>query len=78
MRNLYCGYATALGVKIAHPDLPVVSIAGDGGLLFTIEEMASAVQYGIGLKTIVFNSDSFSNVQRQQREWFGAPVMATC
>jgi acetolactate synthase-1/2/3 large subunit len=65
------GYATALGVKVANPDRAVVSISGDGGFLFNVQELATAVQYGIGLKTIVFNSNSFANVQRQQREWFG-------
>ena len=71
------GYATALGVKVAHPDEPVVSIAGDGGLMFTIQELATAVQYSIGLKTIVFNSNSFTNVQRQQREWFGDRIIGS-
>jgi acetolactate synthase I/II/III large subunit len=65
------GYATALGVKVAHPQRAVVSIAGDGGFLFNVQELATAAQYGIGLKTIVFNSNNFGNVQRQQREWFG-------
>ena len=64
------GYATALGVKIANPNVPVISIAGDGGFLFNVQELATAVQYQIALKTIVSNSNSFANVQRQQREWF--------
>ena len=58
-------------MKVAHPERPVVSIAGDGGFLFNVQELATAVQYQIGLKTIVFNNNSFGNVQRQQREWFG-------
>lgn len=65
------GYATALGVKVANPERAVVSISGDGGFMFNVQELATAVQYNIGLKTIVFNSNSFTNVQRQQREWFG-------
>jgi acetolactate synthase-1/2/3 large subunit len=65
------GYATALGVKVANPDRAVVSIAGDGGFLFNVQELATAVQHNIGLKTIVFNSNSYCNVERQQREWFG-------
>jgi acetolactate synthase-1/2/3 large subunit len=65
------GYATALGVKVAHPDRPVVNIAGDGGFLFTSNEMATAVQYGIALVTVLFNNNRFLNVQRQQNEWFG-------
>ena len=31
------GYATALGVKVANPDKPVVNIAGDGGFMFTVQ-----------------------------------------
>ncbi len=71
------GYATALGVKVAHPDRAVVSIAGDGGFLFNVQELATAVQYQVGLKTIVFNSNSFGNVQRQQREWFGSRLIGS-
>lgn len=65
------GYATALGVKVAHPDRAVVNIAGDGGFMFTANEMATAAQYSIPLVTVLFNNDKFHNVQRQQDEWFG-------
>ena len=71
------GYATALGVKVAHPDRPVVSISGDGGFMFNLAELATAVQYDIGLKTVVFNSGSYTNVKRQQREWFGNRLIAS-
>lgn len=71
------GYATALGVKVAHPDRPVVSISGDGGFMFNLSEIATAVQYGIDLKTVVFNSGSYTNVKRQQREWFGNRLIAS-
>jgi len=71
------GYATALGVKVAHPDRPVVSISGDGGFMFNLSEIATAVQYGIDLKTIVFNSGSYANVKRQQREWFDNRLIAS-
>ncbi len=37
------GYPTALGVKAAHPSKPVVSIAGDGGFMFGVQELATAV-----------------------------------
>ncbi len=65
------GYATALGVKVAHPDKAVVNIAGDGGFMFTSNEMATAAQYGIALVTVLFNNNKFQNVQRQQNDWFG-------
>jgi acetolactate synthase-1/2/3 large subunit len=71
------GYATALGVKVAHPDRAVVNIAGDGGFLFTSNEMATAAQYGIALVTVLFNNGKFQNVQRQQREWFGGRLIGS-
>ena len=60
------GYPTAIGVKAAMPGRAVVSIIGDGGFLFGVAELASAVQYGIGVVTIVFNNSSYGNVRRDQ------------
>lgn len=64
------GYATALGVKAAHPDKPVVALAGDGGFMFNVQELATAAQYDIGLTVIVFNNGRFGNVRRHQEEWY--------
>ena len=71
------GYATALGVQAAHPGKKVVSISGDGGFLFNMQELATAVQYGLGVVVIVFNDNKFGNVQRQQKEWFGGRIIAS-
>ena len=71
------GYATALGVKAANPGRPVVSISGDGGFLYTSNEMAAAVQYGINLVAVLFNNNKFQNVQRQQKEWFEGRVIGS-
>lgn len=64
------GYATALGVAAAHPDKAVVQVSGDGGFMFTMQELSTAVHYQLNLVTIIFNDNTFSNVQRQQDEWF--------
>ncbi|HNS87360.1 MAG TPA: thiamine pyrophosphate-dependent enzyme, partial [Parvularculaceae bacterium] len=64
------GYATALGVKVANPDKAVVAIAGDGGFMFQVQELATAAQYGINLPVIVFNNGKFGNVRRHQEEWY--------
>ena len=64
------GLATALGVAAAHPDKPVVAISGDGGYLFNIQELATAVKYQLNVVSIVFNDRTYTNVQRQQDEWF--------
>jgi len=64
--NLGHGFQTGLGVKIGNPDKAVVSLAGDGGIMYGIQELASAVQHQIGLVTIIFNNNAYGNVRRDQ------------
>jgi acetolactate synthase-1/2/3 large subunit len=71
------GFPTALGVKIARPNTPVVAISGDGGFMFNVQELATAVQQGIGLVTVIFKDGAFGNVQRMQKEDHGGKVIAT-
>jgi acetolactate synthase-1/2/3 large subunit len=71
------GFATALGVAAAHPDKAVVQVSGDGGFMFTVQELATAVHYGLNLVTVVFNDNAFANVQRQQDEWFDGRRIAS-
>ena len=47
--NLGWGYATALGAQHARPDVPVLSISGDGGFLYTGNELATAIRHRIPL-----------------------------
>lgn len=65
------GLATALGVKVAKPDAPVVAISGDGGFMFNVQELATAVQHRIPIVVILMNDGAFGNVQRTQTEDFG-------
>ena len=71
------GFATALGVKVAQPDKPVVLVSGDGGFMFTVQELATAVQHKIGLVTLVFNDGAFGNVRRMQKENYGGRFIAS-
>jgi acetolactate synthase-1/2/3 large subunit len=75
--TLGSGFATALGVKDACPNVPVVSIAGDGGFMYTVQELATAVQHHIPLVTIVFNDNAYGNVRRMQVEKYGNRVIAS-
>ncbi|MCC6472548.1 MAG: thiamine pyrophosphate-binding protein [Burkholderiales bacterium] len=68
--SLGYGYATSLGVKVAHPERPVVAICGDGGFMFTMPELATAMQHGINAIAIVFNDGGYGNVRRTQRLQF--------
>ncbi|MEZ4835137.1 MAG: thiamine pyrophosphate-dependent enzyme [Caldilineaceae bacterium] len=71
------GVATALGVKVANPDRPVLAVSGDGGFLFTATELATAVQHNIATVTVVFNDGAYGNVRRMQQQQYGNRVIAT-
>lgn len=71
------GFATALGVQVANPDKNVVAICGDGGFMFTMPELATAVQHGINLVTIVFTDGAYGNVKRMQKENYGGKFIAS-
>lgn len=71
------GYATALGVVAGNRDKKVIQISGDGGIMFNVQELATAVQYQLPLVTIIFNDNRFTNVQRQQKEWFSGRVICS-
>ncbi|HET9716648.1 MAG TPA: thiamine pyrophosphate-dependent enzyme [Pseudolabrys sp.] len=74
--NLGWGFATALGAQYARPDVPVISINGDGGFLYTGNELATAVRHRIPLVAVVFADGAFGNVQRIQKEQFGNRLVA--
>jgi acetolactate synthase-1/2/3 large subunit len=74
--NLGWGYGTALGVKAALPDTPVLATAGDGGLLYQIGELATAAQHGLAVVVVVFDNGLYGNVKLIQRESFGSRFIA--
>ncbi|WP_319826529.1 thiamine pyrophosphate-dependent enzyme [Thalassovita sp.] len=65
--NLGFGFNTALGVKVANPDKAVISVSGDGGFMFGVQELATAVQHGINVVAVVFNNSAYGNVRRDQQ-----------
>lgn len=75
--NLGFGFNTALGVKVAHPDKAVVSISGDGGFMFGVQELATAKQFGIAVVAVVFNNSSYGNVRRDQETVYGNRLMGS-
>ena len=72
--NLGHGFQTAVGVKVANPDVPVVSITGDGGFMFGVQELATVAQYNIGLITLIFNNNAFGNVRRDQNNFYDGHI----
>ncbi len=68
------GFPTALGVQAANPGRAVVSVCGDGGFMFGVQELATAAAYRLPLVTVVFNNGSYANVRRDQQTGFGGRV----
>ena len=75
--TLGAGFATALGVKVAEPERPVLSVNGDGGFMYNVQELATAALHGIDVVTVVFDDGAFGNVKRMQEEQYGGRVIGS-
>ena len=75
--NLGAALPLALGAKLACPRRAVVALCGDGGLLYHVQELVTAVQYGINVVVVVCNDNAYGNVLRAQQEEFGGRVVGT-
>jgi acetolactate synthase-1/2/3 large subunit len=62
------GLPAALGARLALPDTPVVSLIGDGGLQFTIGELATAVELELTLPILVWNNQGYGEIKRYMVE----------
>lgn len=58
------GLPAALGAKLAEPTRPVISLMGDGGIQFTLPELASAVEAGIGIVVLLWNNSGYGEIKR--------------
>lgn len=58
------GYAlpAAIGAQIAKPDVQVVAMIGDGGVLFTLGELAVAVEYSIPIKVLLWDNSGYQEI----------------
>lgn len=71
------GFATALGVKAVDPQRPVISITGDGGFAWTMQELSTAKRDQLGVVTVIFNDGHFGNVRRIQKNNYGGRYFAS-
>jgi acetolactate synthase-1/2/3 large subunit len=73
------GYSVpaAVAAKIAEPKRTVVAIAGDGEFLMNGQEIATAVQYGAAIVTLVVNNGMYGTIRMHQEREFPARVSGT-
>lgn len=75
--NLGWGFGTALGAKAAMPDRKVLAIAGDGGFMYQVGELATAARHNLAVVVVVFDNGAFGNVKRIQQERYGNRLIAS-
>ncbi|MBW5480388.1 acetolactate synthase [Streptomyces bambusae] len=70
------GYAlpAAVGAATARPDRQVVALSGDGGLQFTVQELATAAQLDRPLPVVVFDNGGYGEIRNQMEARGAAPV----
>jgi len=69
------GVPTALGAQAARPDRRVICLCGDGGFLFHGQELATAVQHGLNVVTVVVNDRAFGSIRRLQERRYGGRII---
>ena len=53
----------AIGGQLAAPKCPVVALMGDGGFLFTMQELGTAVEQQLPLAIVLWNNDSLAQIR---------------
>ena len=75
--NLGFSFPTALGAKIAAGDRAVVALCGDGGFMYSPQELATAKQHGINLVVVVFDNGAFGASRWDQEHRYGDREIGT-
>jgi acetolactate synthase-1/2/3 large subunit len=70
------GFPTAMGAQTGLPGKRVVSVNGDGGFFYNVQELSTLAQQNIPLTAIVFNDNAYGNVKRIQQTRFGGRELA--
>ncbi|WP_122689099.1 5-guanidino-2-oxopentanoate decarboxylase [Pseudomonas viridiflava] len=58
------GLPAAIGAKLADPTVPVISLMGDGGIQFTLPELASAVEARVGIIVLLWDNQGYGEIKR--------------
>ncbi|RAX49490.1 acetolactate synthase [Arthrobacter sp. AQ5-05] len=67
------GLPAGIGAKVANPDAPVLVLQGDGGIMFTIAELATAAELGIALPIVVVDNGGYGEIHNEMVDR-GSPV----
>ena len=71
------GLPAAIAAKLADPTRTVINFAGDGCFMMTGQELATCVQYGLGVVTIVVNNGMYGTIRAHQERQYPDRVSGT-
>ena len=71
------GFPAGLGAKVGLPHKQVVVITGDGGFQYNIQELGTALQYGINPVVLVFNDNAWGVLKGVQKDTFDGRYIGT-
>ena len=72
------GLPAAVGAALGRPDLPIVSISGDGGFQMNEQELATAVCLELPITICILNNSYLGNVRQWQEMFYGGRYSCTC
>ncbi len=61
------GLPASIGVQVAHPESLVVNVAGEASFLMNMQEMGTAIQYGLPVKQFILNNERLGMVRQWQQ-----------
>ena len=64
-------FPAALGARLAEPFRQIVAVVGDGDFMMTMQEMATAMQYGIDIVVVVLNNQGWYSIRDLQKDAYG-------
>lgn len=72
------GFPAAIGAQVAFPGATVIDIAGDGSIQMNIQELATAVCYGLPVKIVILNNGFLGMVRQWQELFYAKNYCSTC
>ncbi|MDH4226169.1 MAG: biosynthetic-type acetolactate synthase large subunit [Deltaproteobacteria bacterium] len=72
------GFPAAIGAQVAYPKKTVIDIAGDGSIQMNIQELATAVEYGLPVKVAILNNHFLGMVRQWQEFFYDKRYSHTC
>ena len=68
--SLGVGIPGAMGIKLAAPEQTVIGFTGDGGSMYTIQALQTAVRYNIGAKFVIINNGDYRLLKNNMDEYW--------